>query len=858
MAKSHEMEQFNSTSSRKNRGELYTNSAGERSPFYDSDSPSDTPSVNGAASESTSARSSRSSTLGSGFSSRSATTTESDGEIEALDSVRVVARARPLNDFEKIRGDKNIIKLPGDGAVWIDNSFGQIKPFTFNAAFGEETSQQEMFEACGIKHLVEMAVEGYSCTAFAYGQTGSGKTYTITGPLNLEGPSDKDKFIPDPDMQGLIERCFQYLFELIDNHSNVEYTLRASYLEVYNEKVQDLLNPSKARDSLPVRWARDRGFYVENLFFVECDTLDDLTAVLEEGLSNRQVGSHLMNDHSSRSHSMLTVYIDIESNDPEDESGYPVVKHGKLSLVDLAGSERVKETKSVGGTFTESQNINKSLLTLGNCISALSDPRKKNGHIPYRDSKLTKLLADSLGGDGITLMIACISPSSYVVQDTLNTLRYAHRAKRIKNKPVVHMDPKEKLILSLKREIKLLRTENAYFRQQLGLPSSESQTSLTSNASKTTNGSENGSTPKIDPPSPKTVKKLQGPEDSQQRLTTATIAAGANSGLYDMLQEYMLENEHLRTTNVELVQSREEVSRQQMVLSRENDRLSKKLEELERVIVSSPMSLRTLSGVESLRGVERTSSLPEERFMNTFPGHSAGARPSPFAAEPNHLERRNSVPMQSKDRRRSTSDPVPPIVVKFPPIQNGPYPNYVGQGNWQQISEAQPTRQELASDSNNVHHKAPQAHSVPDPSHKQKPVVSTKKRSVPVSERPQKAANSYARMFAAQKEKKAKEAKDNEVKHLNNNDVNHKSGAIEHMQPQTHINTQAHVDAMSYGGYPNAGWPVDNGMHSTYDPALGGNYQLAERTRHELEQLDSQIEYHRFMAQNRYNNNPPR
>ncbi|KAJ7387322.1 Kinesin- protein 12 [Desmophyllum pertusum] len=857
MPKSHDMEQSSSSNSRKNRGELCTNSAGERSPLYDSDSPSDTPSVNGSApaSESTSARSSRSSTLGSGLSSRS---TESDGEIEALDNVRVVARARPLNLFEKERGDKNIIKLPGDGAVWIDNSFGQIKPFTFNAAFGEDTSQQQMFEGCGIKHLVEMAVEGYSCTAFAYGQTGSGKTYTITGPLNLESPVDKEKFIPDPEMQGLIERSFHYLFELMDNHSDVEYTLKASYLEVYNEKVQDLLNPSKARDSLPVRWARDRGFYVENLFFVECDRLDDLTAVLEEGLRNRQVGSHLMNDHSSRSHSMLTVYIDIESNDPEDESGYPVVKHGKLSLVDLAGSERVKETKSVGGTFAESQNINKSLLTLGNCISALSDPRKKSGHIPYRDSKLTKLLADSLGGDGITLMIACISPSSYVVQDTLNTLRYAHRAKRIKNKPVVHMDPKEKLILSLKREIKLLRTENAYFRQQLGLPSSESQTSLASNGSKTTTGTENGSTPKLNPPSPQPVRKLlQVHEDSQQRLTTASMAAGANSGLYDMLQEYMVENEHLRTTNVELVHSREEVSRQQMVLSRENDRLSKKLEELERVIVSSPMSsLRTLSGVESLRGVERTSSLPEERFMNsTFPVYSAGARPSPFASEPSRLlERRNSVPMQSKDRRRSsTSDPVPPAVVtKFPPIQNGPYPNYVGQGGWHQRPEAQAAYHEVAPEPNNGYHKALQAHSVPDHSQKQKPTVSTKKRAVPVSDRPQKAANSYARMFAAQKEKKAKEAKENDGKNSNNNDVNHRSGTMEHFNPPVHM------DGMSHGGHPNPGWPVDKGIPSTYDPALVGNHQLAERTRQELEQLDSQIEYNRFMAQNRYNKNPPR
>ncbi|XP_058963895.2 kinesin-like protein KIF12 isoform X2 [Pocillopora verrucosa] len=854
MAKSHEMEQLNSDDYRRNRGELNPNSAEDRSPpFYDSDSPSGTPSVNSAASQSTSARSSRSSTLGSGLSTRSATTTGSDGEIEALDNVRVVARARPLNLAERERGDKNVLKLPGDGAVWIDNSFGQIKPFTFNAAFGEETSQQDMFKGCGIKHLVEMSVQGYSCTAFAYGQTGSGKTYTITGPLNQEDTVHMDSFIPDPDMQGLIERSFQYLFELMDSSADVEYTLKASYLEVYNEKVQDLLNPSSARDSLPVRWARDRGFYVENLFFVECDTVDDLSAVLEEGLRNRHVGSHLMNDHSSRSHTMLTVYIDIESKDPEDESGYPVIKHGKLSLVDLAGSERVKETKSVGGTFTESQNINKSLLTLGNCISALSDQRKKSGHIPYRDSKLTKLLADSLGGDGITLMIACISPSSYVVQDTLNTLRYAHRAKRIKNKPVVHMDPKEKLILSLKREIKLLRTENAYFRQQLGIPSSDSQTSLTSYESKTTIVTEDGSTPKLNDPS-LNEGKLKPGEDSQ-RLTTAFMAAGANSGLYDMLQEYMLENENLRTRNVELVQSREEVSRQQMVLSRENDRLSKKLEELERVIVSSPMSLRTLSGVESLRGVERTSSLPEERFMSTIPVHSARAHPSQFASElqPGHFERRNSLPTQSKDRRRSASD-LPPNFgpTRFPPIQDGPYPNYVGQGGWRQVPEAQAMPQEVIPVSNRVHQRAPQARTTSDPPSKQKSTASTKKRSVSTSDRPQKAGNSYARMFAVQKEKKAKEAKENEGKNPQSNDANQKTAAMENRNPQIL------VDGMNYNSQPNGGGPVENDMQLGYNPALAEHRQLAERTRQELQQLDSQIEYHRFMTQNRYNNNPPR
>lgn len=830
------MEEASSSKPLRMREELFEDE--ERTPSYDSDSPSDTPSVHGDASSSTSARSSRSSNLGSGLSSRSASTSESDIETESSDNVRVVARVRPLNLSEKERGDKNIIKLPSDssGAVWIDNSFGQIKPFTFNAAFGEETSQQEMFEKCGIKNLVEMAVAGYSCTAFAYGQTGSGKTYTITGPM--ENSTGKERFIPDPDMQGLIERCFHYLFELKENSLDVEFTIKASYLEVYNEKVQDLLNPSSARDSLPVRWSRSRGFYVENLFFVECDTVDDLTAVLEEGLSNRQVGSHVMNDHSSRSHSMLTVYIDTESSDPGDVSGYPIVKHGKLSLVDLAGSERVKETKSVGGAFTESQNINKSLLTLGNCISALSDPRKKSGHISYRDSKLTKLLADSLGGDGITLMIACISPSSYVVQDTLNTLRYAHRAKKIKNKPVVQMDPKETLILSLKREIKLLRTENAYFRQQLGLASSDSQTSLTSTDSETTIGTEHGSTPKGNVTSPETADRLQVPEDTQ-RLTTASMAVGANSGLYDMLQEYMVENEHLRTTNVELFQSREEVTRHQMVLSRENDRLSKKLEELERVIVSSPMSLRTYSGVESLRDVERTSSLPDEY---SFQGHSAGdARPSPLTQEEGHLERRNSHPLQSRHRRRA-SDPLrPSVATKFPPISNGPYPNFIGQSGWSEIPEDSSLSREAVPKPNNNFSKEHQDSSVPGPSQKSKPSVGAKKRSIPVtlSER-QKPPNSYARIFAAQKQKKAKE---NETKIVKNGD------SKQRVEPEEHVNGHKH-HSDHFGPWR----PVDSGIPASYDSTL----ELAERTRKELQELDSQIEHHKFMAQNRYNNNPPR
>ena len=219
--------------------------------------------------------------------------------------------------------------------------------------------------------------------------------------------------------------------------------------------MRDLLNAGGGQ-ALPVRWKPDRGFYVENIFVVECEVLDDVLAALEEGLRNRKVGSHRLNEHSSRSQSIMTIYLDSETIDPEDNR--LLRKHGKVSFVDLAGSEKVKESKATGNTFNEMLNINKSLLTLGNCISALADARRRStvNHIPYRDSKLTKLLADSLGGNGLALMIACVSPASYNLMETLKTLRYASRAKSIKNRPVIQMDAREELIMQLKRQVKAL------------------------------------------------------------------------------------------------------------------------------------------------------------------------------------------------------------------------------------------------------------------------------------------------------------------------------------------------------------------------------------------------------------------
>ncbi|CAG5120016.1 unnamed protein product, partial [Candidula unifasciata] len=447
--------------------------------------------------------------------------TESSDETD--DVFNVVLRVRPFNLQERERRDKSVIEYPGDDQVAV-----------------------KVFENCGIKKLVEAALTGFTCTAFAFGQTGSGKTHTMTGP-----PSQfQNRVTPDPKSYGIIQRSFKYLFQLLTQQPTPK-VIRASYLEIYNEQVIDLLNKSHGR-YLSVRWSKNKGFYVENLFTVICNTADDLMAVLDEGLHNRQNGSHGLNEFSSRSHSVLTVSIDSEMRlDPEEDNLY-ITNKGKLSFVDLAGSEKVKDSGSGGPGIMESNSINKSLLVLGNCISHLGDSKRRLGHIPYRDSKLTKLLSDSLAGNGITLMIACITPSAANVTETVNTLRYASRAKRIKTKPTVKMDPRETLIVTLKREIRILRQENHYLRQQLDFPA-------------------------------KPKGQLQK-ENDEQFMKFMKQQQQKETGLYEMLQEYMVENESLRSENSQLHTVKDSMRREQQTLHDENEMLAQRVEQLERLM----------------------------------------------------------------------------------------------------------------------------------------------------------------------------------------------------------------------------------------------------------------------------------
>ncbi|XP_067866109.1 kinesin-like protein KIF12 [Heterodontus francisci] len=472
-------------------------------------------------------------------------------------NILVAVRVRPLNHLELERGCQSVVHCPGPDTVLVKSGV-RDRIFSFSSTFGLEVTQQEVFDGCSMQRLISLAMAGYACTVFAFGPTGSGKTFTMAGPVTLF-----DGRTQDTSLYGLMHRSVKGLLEEICRKEQ-EFRLSATYLEIHNEQVRDLLN-THISDSLPVRWNRDSGFYVENLRTVKFDSLEGIQAVLREGTRNRQTSAHYLNGVSSRSHCILTVEIGSGSVDPRNGSN-SFSKRGKLRFVDLAGSERVKETGATEKMLMEATNINRSLLALGNCIVALVD-LKRNNHIPYRDSKLTKLLAESLGGNGVCLMIACVSPSHLSLVETMNTLRFASRARRIRNRPAARMDSKDKLIKSLQQDTKLLRAENAFLWGQLQLLSPSAEC------------------PEHHMRLHQSTKNFPVTETREGRDLSPLPSSEEN--LYRMLQEFMMENESLREENKELL-SRMKISQQeQQVTQQENRTLQCQLQELQRLILSS-------------------------------------------------------------------------------------------------------------------------------------------------------------------------------------------------------------------------------------------------------------------------------
>ena len=373
---------------------------------------------------------------------------------ETSENIKVCLRIRPMNLQEKGRNDMNCIEPVSSNQLIFTNK-NMRRSYTYNLVFGPETTQEDIFYNCSINKLIDSALDGYSVTIFAYGQTGSGKTYTIMG----RDDSINEKILTNNKYSGIMPKSINYIWNTVGSRQE-KYYIKVSFLEIYNEQINDLLNIGNT--NLQIRWDQRQGFFVEGLLVIECKKPEDIVEVILQGTKNRKKGSHELNKDSSRSHTILTVYVISEFH----SQGQNFKKYGKISFVDLAGSERLKETHSSGGMIKETGNINKSLFVLGKVISSLTDKKNNNQHIPYRDSKLTMLLMDSIGGSAKTLMIACVSPSATYSDETMSTLNYASRTMNIKNKPLVQMEGKDVPIARLKNQNNKYKLENDFLKNE--------------------------------------------------------------------------------------------------------------------------------------------------------------------------------------------------------------------------------------------------------------------------------------------------------------------------------------------------------------------------------------------------------
>ncbi|CCW60596.1 unnamed protein product [Phytomonas sp. EM1] len=547
--------------------------------------------------------------------------------------VQALLRCRPLLPvLEADHSCKRVHVLESSNTVVV-NDFGDAtdgggaRRFTFDRVLSSESTQEETFEE--VAPLINHVLDGYHATIFAYGQTGSGKTHTMEG-LSYTTASKKirrkrrQKEIPLPnldtpaELHGIIPRAIQTIFSRAHDREaeagsspppdtppeeRFSYSLKCSYYQIYNETVSDLLRPQRkanarqpssaangarkldsADKGLRIRWQRDNTFRVENLFLYHCERAEEMREAFFTGVREKVVCSHLLNDASSRSHCVFTIYVECRRS-----TTLEVVRRSELSLVDLAGSERLSLlTRDPSAAFVkESIDINTSLLALGKVITSLADGhRAGKSHVPYRDSKLTKLLQHALGGNSITVMIACIGRSDRYVEESVSTMLYTTRAGRIENVPHINQDATITRVNELRGEVASLREELRYYRE-LALDQLAPLSAMAERAA----AAPGAASPALETP----TMGVKSPEAVDQ-LATSLIDACA------MLQQVIGVNRELRGAYEVALRAKEASERREVELNAENLALRERIEMLESIALNEAF----LDGKEDDGEAERT------------------------------------------------------------------------------------------------------------------------------------------------------------------------------------------------------------------------------------------------------------
>ncbi|KAG8450958.1 hypothetical protein GDO86_003296 [Hymenochirus boettgeri] len=485
-------------------------------------------------------------------------------------SVRVALRIRPQSSKEQTEGCHVCTWVyPGEPQVLL----GKDKAFTYDFVFDTDTDQATVYETC-VHGLVEGCFQGYNATVLAYGQTGAGKTHTMGSGFDL--------VVTDAEL-GIIPRAVRQLFSTIQERKNAafesghpepSFKVSAQFLELYNEEILDLFDVSRDPESryrksnIRIHEDASGGIYVSGASIRSVNSEGELLQLLKEGALSRTTASTQMNSQSSRSHAIFSIHLQqtrVDSSSQEYET-----LTAKFHFVDLAGSERLKRTGATGERAREGISINCGLLALGNVISALGDQSKKILHVPYRDSKLTRLLQDSLGGNSQTMMIACVSPSDRDFMETLNTLKYANRARNIKNRVTANQEQSGQQVQALRAELARLKLELQEYKSGHRVPGSDTLSDMCQELSMLR--SENASLRLRVTALQEAIRAINARVTriaGQEAACLLQRAGDSNEEIQALIQNYIHEIEELRTRLVESEAMNESLRRS---LSRSNAR----------------------------------------------------------------------------------------------------------------------------------------------------------------------------------------------------------------------------------------------------------------------------------------------